>query len=73
VELLRVQVDDPVPPDMLVGLHVSLRPVGGEVEDARFTVPVKPFWADTVAVNEPVAPEVKLTLGGFAVRAKSCV
>ena len=41
------------------------------MEVERFTVPVKPFCADTVTVKEPVVPEVKLTFVGFAVMLKS--
>ncbi len=66
-----MHVDDPEPPDILVELQLTLSPVEGEVEVERFTVPVNPFRADTVATKEPVAPELKATLDGLAVKLKS--
>jgi hypothetical protein len=43
----------------------------GEVEVERVTVPVKPFCPDTIALNVPVEPAVKETLGGVAEILKS--
>lgn len=71
MELLRVHVEDPEPPEMLEGLQLAARPVEGEVEDERLTVPLKPFSEDTVAVKEPVEPELKVTLEGLEDRLKS--
>jgi hypothetical protein len=74
VLLLRVHVDVPEPPVMLVGLHVAVSPVGGLIDVVRLTVPVKPLSGDTVALNVPVPPELNVTLLGLAVMVKSgCV
>jgi hypothetical protein len=64
VELLTVQVEDPAPPDMLVGLQTTLSPVVGLTEVDRDTVPVKPFWLVTVVVKLPVVPALNETLDG---------
>jgi hypothetical protein len=64
VELLRVQVDDPEPPDMLLGLQLMVSPVVGLVEVERDTVPVKPFWLVMVVVKLPVVPALNETLDG---------
>jgi hypothetical protein len=40
---LKVHVEDPEPPGMLVGPQVTVRPVEGLIEVVRVTVPVKPF------------------------------
>ena len=45
-----------VPRVMLVGDRVHVRPVDGETVGVRLTVPVKPFCAETVIVEVPVAP-----------------
>ena len=68
VELLRLHVDEPDPPEMLVGLHTTLSPVDGLVEVDMLTVPVKPFWGETVVVKESVEPVAKVRLEGLAVR-----
>jgi len=62
---LRVQVDDPEPPDMLVGLQLTLSPVVGLTDVEIVTLFVKPFWPLIVVVNEPVAPDPNDRLGGF--------
>ncbi len=51
---MRVHVEDPEPPGMVVGLQVTLRSVEGLTEVVRVTVPVKPFWLVTVIVDVPV-------------------
>jgi hypothetical protein len=66
VELLRVQVDDPEPPDMLLGLQLMVSPVVGLAEVDRDTVPVKPFWLVMVVVKLPVVPALNETLDGAA-------
>jgi hypothetical protein len=71
VELLRVHLDDPEPPDMLVGLQLALSPVVGLTEGEIVTVFVKPFWPLIEAVNEPVAPEPNDRLDGFVETVKS--
>jgi len=66
-----VQVEDPDPPEMLVGLQPTLNPVEGEAEGERVTVPVKPFCPDTIALNVPVEPAAKETLDGVVEILKS--
>jgi hypothetical protein len=65
----RVEVPE-VPKTMLVGLSVQVRPVLGDTEEVRVTVPVNPFWAVTVIVDVPVAPARTVTLVGLAVTEK---
>jgi hypothetical protein len=48
---------------------VQLRPLLGETEEVRLTVPVKPLWAPTVIVEVPVAPARTVTAVGLAVTA----
>jgi len=69
---LRLHVEDPEPPEMLVGLQLTVTPLEGVVEVERLTVPAKPFWAVIVTVKVPVEPVLKVTLDGFAVMLKSC-
>lgn len=73
VELLRVQVDDPEPLDMLAGLQLTLSPDVGLVEVVKVTVPVKPFWLVRVVVKLPVVPALNETLDGVAEMVKSGV
>jgi hypothetical protein len=54
VELVTVHVDDPEPPEMMVGLQFTVSPVGGLIDAEILTVPVKPFWLVIVTVNVPV-------------------
>jgi hypothetical protein len=56
-----------VPNVMLVGDRVHARPVAGETEEARLTVPVKPLCAATVIVEVPLTPARTVTLVGLAV------
>lgn len=56
---------------MVDGLQMTLSPVDGDADVDRFTVPVKPFVGETVAVKEPDDPDAKLTLDGLALRPKS--
>jgi hypothetical protein len=56
-----------VPKVMLVGDRVHARPVAGETEEARLTVPVNPLCAATVIVEVPLTPARTVTLVGFAV------
>ena len=66
-----MHIDDPDPPEMLPGVQLTVSPVEGEVEVERLTVPAKLFWAETVALKEPVSPDLKVTVDGVAVRVKS--
>jgi hypothetical protein len=70
---LILQVDDPEPPEMLVGLQLTLSPVEGEVEVESVTVPVKPFRPATVVVKLLVAPALNETLDGVVEMLKSGV
>jgi hypothetical protein len=55
-----------VPKVTLVGDRVQLRPVLGETEETRLTVPVKPLCALTVIVEVPDAPARTMTVVGLA-------
>ena len=65
-----MQVEEPDPPEMLVGLQLTLSPEG-EAEAERVTVPVKPFCPDTITLNVPVDPAVNVTLEGVVEILKS--
>jgi len=45
---------------------VQVRPLAGEIEKARLTVPVKPLCAVTVIVEVPLAPAKTVTVVGPA-------
>ena len=61
-------VDVPeVPRVMVVGRRVQVRPLVGEIEEARLTVPVKPLCAVIVMVEVPVVPARTVTAVGLAV------
>jgi len=69
---LHESVDVPeVPRVTLVGVRVQVRPVAGETEAVRLTVPVKPWTEPTVIVEVPEAPASTVTLAGLAVIVKS--
>jgi hypothetical protein len=53
---LRVEVCGEVPNVTLVGVRVQVRPAGVEAETVNATVPVRPFNAVTVIVEDPEAP-----------------
>ena len=55
---------------MLVGVRVHVRPAG-ETEDAKATVPVKPFTGATVIAEVPATPTFTVTVVGAAVTLKS--
>jgi hypothetical protein len=52
---------------MLVGDRLHAKPLVGEIEEVRLTVPVKPLCAVTVIVEVPVAPARAVTAVGLAV------
>jgi hypothetical protein len=56
-----------VPRVMLVGDRLQVRPLLGEIEGVRLTVPVKPLCALTVIVDVPDVPARTVTALGFAV------
>ncbi len=70
---MRVHVDDPEPPDMLLGLQLTVSPVVGLAEVDRETVPVKPFWLVMVVVKLPVVPALNETPDGAVEMLKSGV
>ena len=53
----------------LVGDSVQVKPVFGEIESVRLTVPTNPVLVDTVIVDIPEAPARTVTLFGAAVTA----
>ena len=56
---------------MLAGVRVQVKPVAGEIEEVRATVPVNPFRGATVTVEVPATPALTVTLVGAAVTVKS--
>jgi len=52
--LLRLHVEDPEPPAIVVTVQVTVSPVDGLVAVESVTVPEKPFWLVTVTVKLPV-------------------
>ncbi len=56
---------------MLVGVRVQVRPVAGDTELVRETVPVNPLTAVTVMVEVPEAPATTVTAVGLAATVKS--
>jgi len=56
---------------MLAGVRVQVKPLEGEMEEVRATVPVKPFTGVTVIVEVPAVPAVVVTDVGLAVTVKS--
>ncbi len=57
---------------MLVGDSAQVRPVEGDMDDARTTVPVKPWSAVTVMVEVPEIPARTVIPVGLAETVKSC-
>ncbi len=55
----------------LAGVRVQDRPVEGDVEELRFTVPGNALTEETVIVDVAVAPALVVKLTGFAVIEKS--
>lgn len=54
---------------IVVTLQLTASPVEGFVVVVRVTVPVKPFWLVTVAVNVPVRlPEAKVSAAKFRLK-----
>ena len=58
----------------LFGESVQPSPVDGVIVSDRFTVPVNPFWAETVTPTVVVCPARTVALGVFVTTVKSgCV
>jgi len=63
VEELSVQVELAVPPEdnaRLAGLHATPRPVDGDAETERITVPAKPLMLAACIVEDEFCPVLKL-------------
>jgi hypothetical protein len=74
VEELRLQFevpDDPEVSEKLVGEHVAVNPVAGEMVLDTVRVPVKPFRLVSVIADAPVEPTWNVTTVGFATTLKS--
>jgi hypothetical protein len=56
---------------MLVGVRVQVKPVAGEIEDVRETVPAKLFTGATVIAEAPATPALIVMLLGAAATLKS--
>jgi len=56
---------------MLLGVKAQAKPVAGDIEDVRATVPVKPVTGATVIVELPANPALIVRLVGAATRLKS--
>ena len=56
---------------MLAGVSVHVKPVAGEIDEVRATVPVNPWSGATVIVEVPAVPALAVTLVGAAVTEKS--
>jgi hypothetical protein len=53
-------------------VRVQVRPVLGDIVEARATVPANPFNAATVIVEVPLTPARTVTAVGLAAIVKSC-
>jgi hypothetical protein len=67
---VQLRIDDPELA-MLVGFKAHARPVEGETDEVRVTVPLKPFNAATVIVEVGVEPMRAVMLVGLEVIVKS--
>jgi len=56
---------------MLLGARLQVKPVAGDIEDDRVTVPVKLFTGATVIVDAPASPALTDRLVGAAAMVKS--
>jgi hypothetical protein len=56
---------------MLVGVRLQVKPVAGDIEEDRATVPVKPFRGATLIVDGPATPALTVRLVGAAATVKS--
>jgi hypothetical protein len=56
---------------MLVGVRVQVKPVPGDIEVVRETVPVKLFTGATVIVEVPATPALIVRLVGAVATLKS--
>ena len=56
---------------ILAGVSVQVRPVAGDIEEVRATVPVNPLSGATVNVDVLATPALTVALVGAAVTVKS--
>ncbi len=56
--LLSVQVDDPVPVEMLDGTQLIASPVAGLIVSESVTLFANPNWPVTVTISCPELPDV---------------
>jgi hypothetical protein len=56
---------------MLLGVTEHVKPVAGDIEDVRATIPAKPFTGATVIVKAPATPAFTVRLVGAAATVKS--
>jgi hypothetical protein len=63
--------DPPITRVTLIGDKEHVSPVDGDVEELRFTVPVKPFTDEIVIVAVAVEPAFVAKLDGLAAIEKS--
>ena len=56
---------------MLLGVTVQLKPLAGDIENAKATVPVKPVTGVTVIVELPDTPALIVRPVGAATKVKS--
>jgi len=56
---------------MLLGVRVQVKPVAGDIEEAKATVPLKPFIGATVMVEVLATPALVVRFVGVAATVKS--
>ncbi len=56
---------------MLLGVRAQVKPLAGDIEDDRVTVPAKPFTGATIVVEVPATPAFTVRLVGAAATVKS--
>ncbi len=66
----RVEVCE-APRTMLLGVRVQVKPVAGDIEEAKATVPLKPFIGATVMVEVLATPALVVRFVGVAATVKS--
>lgn len=71
-ERVEAPVGDPLLSVTLFDDRVQARPVDGEIDLVRLTVPANPLRPVTVMAEFPLPPEGKFMVVGLAVTVKSC-
>ncbi len=70
---MQDRIEDPDPPEIVIGLRPQLIPIVGKVELDRVTEPVNPLAGLTVIDEVRVDPIFPVRLPGFALRLKSSI